>query len=1440
MGSEEAPGPSKSVGQVLKDSAYRVGEGLHDVFRGAAWLPLQAAKLPGILEKMGRGLKQRQDKTPVEGYQTFKGKAERLESELEQTSEFMGQQAGGRSPYHAIPETIGSLIQPAPALPAIPKFLSKAAIKPAVQGAGVGAAYAGGVSAIDEIQKPSEKRDWWNVPKHMAIGGSIMPLFQRVAGAFSRIPGEKPPTVPSAKLPEGGGPGPLQPGPLPPTANRTVIPDELPELPMTGELGAVEPLPPASPREPLPEMPYDMPLGEHPLERTELAQDESSPIHDLGPESESYVPAAPSPTGRRALPDVPPDYVPPEIARKPFKDLVSEKEAELRDQLGIRNEPEPVPGQSKDFTSKVAGEQELIPGLPPPTIGERPIIGREAVPGEAPLFSKQAQTPEPEQIPLSPEGVPPSIEPVPDIPSGLVDPSNLDIASTPRHLLPREANEEILMRAMKGKADLEASLGERGGFTFDPNIGPGAGEKSAWKSAAPDWYRNLTTWPEHVKGMSARAKAEHVGARPLKPEQVNRALKLIEHDQGKDTGPIVERVKQELLADKEFSNSEWAKPAPTAQELESEVIASIEQREQGAFEQAVAEKQQEKGFLEEMGDILNNERGSVQLGGGVGPIERFTTIRRFAERHPDFAPIYQTAEQRSDFASAMKYDLHQIGKSYFTLSETDRVAVDKLLRDRRRLGRPIQIPQQYQQAVDSIDNMMKSAYDLINDVRSTKGLPAINQDPFYVPFARSGQYLTIAEIPGTNKRWVSASETLREAESLEKQLQGKFPGARTVVRMGGKLKGDHPQLDFGTLSQLESAGFISKDDVDKIVEQFDLPPGFGAHFRNAQKIFGESTELLDPIERYIDGLTSYSGRFLYDDVMKSQIMGLKDPSVRQFGESYRQYLNAKPIEYGRLRGAVATWDLMLNVGSMIQNASQVPLIGFPVLQSKVGAGPAAKIFKDSFALLRKPTPEIQQILQMAEREGHVKPINAEELFGAGSSEPTGVELGSPYIQRKMETGSIPPSIGKPIRKGLDLAAGGIEKVYDATANLNLKTGQGISYGLARARGLGQQQATERAQQAHGVLMQGFAWIEEANRRASLIQGYLAGQHLGLSPASAYEYAKKFSRDVNFDYSPKSRASMFRGKMAPLGLFMTFQTEALSTYSKLIRQQFANRSLLGPATTALAGFWTVAGLKGLPFVEDVDTYGPKPGAISDNLPDWAYQGPTSTATGRDFGAKFKLGPRVPYDMLHGEFDPSQIAVVQPFLNIAKGADWYRQSPMDPPSTQIAVERMLPPSLRHLAAAARWAGIGPAGEMEGGAVGTIRGHTPGPNPETGKGEFFHPSKTDIALKAATFTPLELSKGYARGRHDQVTRAREQSATTALVNQAAHHLDRNGMQVPSDALKKLAQEHPRTYRALIKAHNIKKHGKESASTEQIYRRMQEPKPKKNKGGVNAGTNR
>lgn len=959
-----------------------------------------------------------------------------------------------------------------------------------------------------------------------------------------------------------------------------------------------------------------------------------------------------------------------------------------------------------------SGQQEI--SVPPPTIGERPIIGREATPEEAPLFSKSAQLPEPKQL-------------------------NLQESSFP-----------------------------------------------AAKENAPRFHE---VDPISSKEIAQEFHVEHEGLQGL-----------------------------------------W--------------------------------------------DKLNNERGSVQLGKGVTLVERGLSQRRMAERHPEFKPIYQTSVQRGEFASSVKHDIRSTMQPYFSTPEPERKAIDQFLLKRRRLAgevsdqlRASNVPQAYfnhilqrevqrrlpvpphmAAQVKSVDDAMASSWQLMNDVRATKGLEPMEPDLFYVPMSRSGDYLVVMEqgntgasgqagtaalaprqlTPNTVPRVVSAFPTLREAEAFEKHLQQQYPGANTVTKMASGAKGDQPALDFGTLALLEKAGLLSPDEYEQAIKQFGLPPEFSGHFRRAAKILGEAQDLANPFERYIDSLGNYTAKFLHDDVMKQQISQLKDPSMRQYAERYREYLNTKPEEWARARGAVAVWDLMANVGSMVQNASQVPVLGIPNLQRAVGAKKGIKVFKDAWAAVRNPSAQDKLVLEMAEREGHIRPINAQELFGTSTTSPNSIELGSPYVQRMVDRGTLSQSQASTLRKPIDATAGAMSKAADVFDSANQTVGQKISYALHRLTGNNVQISEEAAKKASPFLMQGFSAIEEVNRKWSILAGYRAGIEQGMNPGRAYEYAKAFSRDVNFDYSPISRPELFRGRKAIVGLFGTYPIEAMSTYSKFARE--AARGKVGPFATAMGAFWTMAGLKGIPFVEDIDTYGPKPGILSENLPDWVYHGPASAMTGLDIASKYKM--RIPIisdipNVANGEFDLGTMPVAQPIVQGKRTIDWFLDSPKDAPSTQKAIERLLPPSLRSLATAGRWAGLGPAGSIEQGTVGTIKGHTPGPNDE-GKKDFFHPTWKDILGKSLTFTPLELSKQYQRGRLASVITDRSKEHTGKLVQQVANELDRNGTAVNSEAMRELASKHQRTYQALIKAHNRRQSG-ERGSTFEIFRKSQEPKPPK-----------
>lgn len=1464
--------PSGSLTDKLARAGWRGLELAGEFGHAAAKFPLALAKLPAAVEEFTTG-----PASPIT--ERIRQAARNVDTEIGKGVRFFGEHAG--TPLQDIKTELpvvgdvsaatparaaGTFLWPMPAIKAIPKLFSRGAIRPAAEGMAKMGTFSGGLGAAEELDLPPEQRDWKRPFQAAATGALMTPLFQRGMGALNR-----------RSLPPGAG-GPVGAS-SPPTGPRVHLPDDDVGLPLTH--GTPEPF---KPLEPGPQSELTHPPGElpqHVLPMEETFPPVSRFLHGRT-ESPTFMG---KPEDLRPIHELPPTEP---MTGGPGTTRILGKDVELQ-KVGEPSIPESATGLPEK-----PGQQEIP--VPPTLVGGKPIIGREATPEEAPLFSKAVQQPESQQMAIPETRMSPAARILKDfgeqgkstVPVGPADapvlqavtdrytkfqrmgvdpatahemlaqsssPAELSVVrkylnpvtpgetanpfTTPRHNLPPEVSDEMLRRAEKATADMEIAGTERGGRYFGEAPGQGGTmEVSGLKSPTADWYKEATTGP--LK---------------LSQKRVEVALQKIRDDQGRDVGKDVQRVKEVLSRDSEFDRSPWGKPIeetrpPLPRGMEEGIEVPKESDPQAIEKSVASDTKRNVEQFNETSNLLNDERGSINLslGEGVGPIQKILTARRVAELHPqDFKPVYDHTQQRYEFVNAQKYDLNKLAEPFFRLSETDRVKVSDLMRQQRRTGRPAVIPANLQPAEQSLSTMFKSAADLVNSVREAKGLPDMPLEDFYVPFSRSGDYLVVMEGPkGTVPRWVSATETLREGEALAKTLQAKHPQATITVKSSSGQKGDKPALDFGTLGMLQKAGLLGPDEYEKAIKQFGLPMGFSEHFQKALKTFGEATDITDPVSRYIDGVTNYAARALYDDTTKQMVSKIKDPQVRQYAEKYHQYINEKPVEFSRLRGATAVYDLALNVGSMIQNASQVPVMGLPVLQSHVGSvTKAAGLLRKGFGDMLRPDKAVtvgattykpKDLIELWTRSGDVRPINAQELFGVVKGEQTGVELGSPTIQRMAERGALSPEMAGRIRRPIDLLAGGVEKGYEKFQNVNQALGQKMSYGVSRLTGKSPQEATQKAAQAHGILMQGFAWMEEKNRAMALLSGYRAGLEKGQTPQQAFEFARTFSRDVNFDYSPASRAQYFRGMGAPLGLFMTFQTEAIATYSKLLKAQLKNpglQKLYGPATTGVLAYMTLGGMKGLPgplagfpSLEDIDMYGPKPGAISERLPDWAWHGPASALTGVDVGSKFKLGARVPFRMgdQGPEFDPSQVAIAQPWYNLGKSATTLSKSPGEASDWWRFAEGMSPPAIRSPIAASRWAGFGPAGALDRGAVGTVKGHTPGPD-EEGRREFFIPSPKDIAGKALTFTPLELSKQYARGRIESQYRDEEQGLTTETVNAAARHLQKNGPTVPNDNLRKLASEHPNTYRELMKAYGIwqrQPHG----SLEQVYRSLQEPK--------------
>ena len=114
---------------------------------------------------------------------------------------------------------------------------------------------------------------------------------------------------------------------------------------------------------------------------------------------------------------------------------------------------------------------QLSIDVPPPTVGERPIIGREVTPEEAPLFSEAAKQPDAEQLDIAqdPEPVAPKVAPE-------VAPSPTEILASALRTALRLAPTYAAAHEYLGRLQVEAGRPEDGArhlelaFELDPTL----------------------------------------------------------------------------------------------------------------------------------------------------------------------------------------------------------------------------------------------------------------------------------------------------------------------------------------------------------------------------------------------------------------------------------------------------------------------------------------------------------------------------------------------------------------------------------------------------------------------------------------------------------------------------------------------------------------------------------------------------------------------------------------------------------------------------------------------------------------------------------------------------------------------------------------------------------------------------------------------------------
>lgn len=1019
---------------------------------------------------------------------------------------------------------------------------------------------------------------------------------------------------------------------------------------------------------------------------------------------------------------------------------------------------------------------ELFPGHETMQVGTRPIIGREATPQEAPLFSRD-RGPQPEQGALPMAGV----------------------------------DEELQRRANLALAQLEGYSAEPGGFRnfHEAQLG-GAPDVQGFKSTAPEWYKSLTgPTPKGFQGTRVtRQQVDDVlgelAAGKVPTSRQQQVVDLIQDAIRRDRG-----IGKDLEAYRRYDHTPRPDELPHGSNPIENMVEETARTEQGLFED-----------LKDIGKyLLSDERGSItlEMGNGMGPLAKyFLNGRRVAELHPEYKPIYERFQAWKDAESRLSFDLLNKLKPYAELPKEQKAIVDELLRARRR-GRGInqtKLTTEQAMAIKAHDDTMKASVGMVNQARATQGLPPIDPMTFYTPFMRSGDYLVIREATPSTARVVMAFPTFKSAKQALHALDAQNPAAAHRLQIGtGDLQ---PTVDFGTLHALEQVGILDQEGLKRAVEKFGLPPGFAAHFRQAKNVLGEEPSLQEPLKRYISGVSQYAAKLEHAPVVQDLIN--KTPRsaayVKDYATKQLRYVQEHPQEMSNVRAAVATYDLGLNFAAMVQNATAMPMVGLPRMMEQFGNGPGVKFAAQSPKLLRQakanPQSELGRVLGMAMREGVTNPVNAMELWGHHSYEPSTVEFGGRTLGRIQERAMQPGA--SPFMQGAGRMAEKLENPIDKAAGLWRGT-------------------SDTFEEARPLLMAGYSHIEQMNRELAVVSAYSAARAEGKTVAQAYALAKEMSNNINFDYSRFSRPPAFQGWRAPFGLFATFQQEYLSTASHEMGTMFRGlaKNDVGkalPLAALMGAYWSAAGVKGMPFVQDINER--TGGKLRQSMPELAWRGPVNALTGLDVSSKFGMRIPMPVDLGKGEIDLHNVPITSPIANTADALDLWKKGPKDAVTAQYALERVLPPGLKNPAQALRWAGAGPAGKLDHGTVGTPRGHTPGPT-DANKSEFFQPTKKDIALKFAGFNPDVLAKQQERRVEQGVLDTKMKEYKTATTNEAARDIQKQGIQFElnreNSALRRLKKESPDSYRELMKAYQAWTSAGRRGSVQQFYRKAQEP---------------
>ena len=550
----------------------------------------------------------------------------------------------------------------------------------------------------------------------------------------------------------------------------------------------------------------------------------------------------------------------------------------------------------------------------------------------------------------------------------------------------------------------------------------------------------------------------------------------------------------------------------------------------------------------------------------------------------------------------------------------------------------------------------------------------------YVPFSRFGNIFVWAPKANEGKGWFSLHEDIASRNEKVRELRK----AGYDVTVGEMIRPDqdsHADMHPDLIARLAAVDSTSGAALERATRgKYKNPQGFAKHMVEAQLMPGFTQDLERSIADYLGSLSSWHAHKLsnprYEQVFENPEWK-KQPALHKRARTDQEYFKAYTPEAAGFRQFMAVWYLSRPMSAFI-NGTQSFTTTIPELTKHDG--------------IRAPKTMLRAI----------------KLYGN-------------YLINKEAFTKRYPELAKDLR--LSLESGNITE--EMTRELS-----------ARRRGV------KPGKQWSDYPLMVFSIAEKMNRTAAYIAAHDVSTRKGLKGDERRAFAEKFVDDTQYLYSKVNRPPVGRGPVGAIAItFRQFQ----GAWTRQLRNSIGEGAWLA-ALSQLGIMLALGGAKAFPMVKDLLKGLESSGADPDK---WVRERSPGNAWADVYlyGLPNLFGLNISGNIAFGELAPGieqgiPASIVRGVGGVAVdfpqrvGRASYFMNELDNP--ERAAEQLMPPALRNLYEAYRWARDGEVRDPFNRAM--LVGDKP-----------LKPSVWDIGVKALGGTPPSVAQAYEQ-RHSE----------------------------------------------------------------------------------------